>query len=91
MALGLTAIYGFWSHYAAVQVATKGALAAAVAVTVMTGFTLIRPHGRTAGRAKLLAFVGGAFVAAQFLGASPLLVLGLAAAGGVIWPVRRAR
>jgi chromate transporter len=91
MALGLTAIYDFWSHYAVVQVATKGALAAAVAVTVMTGVTLIRPHWRTAGRAKLLVFVGGAFVTAQFLGASPLLVLGLAAAGGVLWPVRRAR
>jgi chromate transporter len=67
----------------------QGSLAAAVAVTVMRGVTLIRPHWRSAGRAKLMVFVGGGFVAAQFLRLSPLLVLVLAAAGGLIWPVRR--
>jgi chromate transporter len=88
MALALTALYASWSHYAVVQVATRGALGAAVAVTVMTGVTLIRPHWRSAGRAKLLVFVGGGFVTAQFLRLSPLLVLLLAAVGGLIWPVR---
>ena len=86
MAFVLTAIYSAWNHVAVVAVATRGALAAAVAVTIMTGVTLIRPHWRTAGRTKLVAFVGGAFVATQFLGAPPLLVLVLAAAGGLIWP-----
>lgn len=87
MAFALTAVYSAWHHVAVVAVATRGALAAAVAVTVMTGVTLIRPHWRSAGRTRLVVFIGGAFVAAQFLGAPPLLVLVLAAAGGLIWPV----
>jgi chromate transporter len=89
MAVGLTAVYDFWSHYPVVRVATRGALAAAVAVTVMTGVTLSRPHWRTASRTKLLVFVGGAFVATQFLRASPLLVLLVAAGAGLIWPRSR--
>ncbi len=88
MALALTAAYSSWSHYALVKVATRGALAAAVAVTVMTGVTLIRPHWRTASRRRLAAFVGGAFVAAEFLHASPLLVLVAAALAGLLWPAR---
>lgn len=52
MALGLTAIYEMWSHYAVVRVGTKGALAAAVAVTVMTGVSLIRLHWRTREQSK---------------------------------------
>jgi chromate transporter len=88
MALALTAAYSSWSHYAIVAVATRGALAAAVAVTVMTGVTLIRPHWRTAGRTRLAVFVGGAFASALVLHASPLLVLCAAALAGVIWPAR---
>jgi chromate transporter len=88
MALGLTALYASWSRYVVVEVAIRGALAAAVAVTVMTGVTLIRPYWRTAGRARLAIFIGGAFGAAEFLRASPLLVLVGAAVSGLIWPVR---
>lgn len=85
MALALTALYSTWSHYSVVQVATRGALAAAVAVTVMTGVTLIRPHWRRTSPIKLAMFIGGAFMATQFLHAQPLLVLLLAGAGGLIW------
>ncbi|HWH12654.1 MAG TPA: chromate transporter, partial [Solirubrobacteraceae bacterium] len=88
MALALTAAYSSWSRHAVVAVATRGALAAAVAVTVMTGVTLIRPHWRTASRTRLAVFVGGAFATAQFLHASPLLVLLAAALAGLIWPAR---
>jgi hypothetical protein len=52
----------------------------------MTGVMLIRPHWRTASPAKLAVFIGGAFVAAEFLGASPLLVLVIAALAGFAWP-----
>ncbi len=65
MALVLTALYSQWSHHAVVRVATEGALAAAVAVTVMTAVTLIRPHWRTASRTKLTVFVAGAFIAGR--------------------------
>jgi chromate transporter len=86
MALALTAVYSSWSQYAVVQVATRGAVAAAVAVTFITGVTLIRPHWRTASRPRLAVFVGGAFGAAEFLHASPLLVLVAAGVAGLIWP-----
>jgi chromate transporter len=86
MALALTALYRSWSHHAVVAVATRGALAAAVAVTAMTGVTLIRPHWRTASRTRLALFVGGAFLSGEFLHVSPLLVLVGAAFAGLIWP-----
>ncbi len=90
MALALSAAYSSWSRYAVVAVATRGALAAAVAVTVMTAVTLIRPHWRTASRKRLAVFVGGAFASAEFVHASPLVVLIAAALAGLIWPARSA-
>jgi chromate transporter len=86
MAVALTAAYSTWSHYPVVQVATRGALAAAVAVTVMTGVTLIRPYWRTASPTRLIVFVGGALAATEFLGTTPLLVLVAAALAGLAWP-----
>ena len=91
MALGLTAVYDTWSHNTVAQVAIRGALAAAVAVTIMTGFILIRPFWRAASRAQLAVFVGGAFVAAQFAHVTPLLVLLAAAVAGLAWPPQNAR
>jgi chromate transporter len=91
MALGLTAVYDSWSHATVAQVAIRGALAAAVAVTVITGVILIRPFWRSASRAQLGVFVGGAFVAAQFAHVTPLLVLLAAAIAGVAWPPRMPR
>lgn len=88
MAAALTAVYDHWTRNSFVNVATRGALAAAVAVTVMTGVTLIRPHWRTASPAKLIVFVGGGFVGVELLRASPLVVLVLAALAGLIWPLR---
>jgi chromate transporter len=91
MALGLTAVYDSWSHDAVAQVAIRGALAAAVAVTIMTGVILIRPFWRSASHAQLGVFVGGAFAAAQFAHVTPLLVLLAAAIAGLAWPARSPR
>jgi chromate transporter len=88
IAVGLTAVYSSSSHQAVVAVATRGALAAAVAVTFMTGVTLIRPHWRKASRTRLAVFVGGAFGASEFLHVSPLVVLVAAGLAGLIWPAR---
>lgn len=88
MAFALTALYSFWSRNAFVHVAIHGALAAAIAVVFMTGVTLIRPHWRTASRARIAVFVVGSFTAVEFLGLSPLQVLLLAALGGGVWTVR---
>lgn len=90
MALAATAVYDSWSHDAVVRVAIRGALAAAVAVTVMTAVTLIRPHWHTASRPKLAVFVGGAFAAVELGHLSPLLILIVAGAAGLVWPMRSA-
>jgi chromate transporter len=91
MALGLTAVYDSWSDDAVAQVAIRGALAAAVAVTIITGVILVRPFWRSAGRGQLGVFVGGAFAAAQFAHVTPLLVLLVAALAGLAWPARTQR
>jgi chromate transport protein ChrA len=91
MALGLTVVYDSWSHNTVAQVAIRGALAAAVAVTIMTGFILIRPYWRFASRAQLVVFVGGAFLAAQLAHITPLLILLAAAIAGLAWPPQSAR
>jgi chromate transporter len=91
MAVALTAAYDSWSHETVVQVAIRGALAAAVAVTVMTGVILIRPFWRSASPAQLGVYVGGAFAAAQFVHVTPLLVLLAAAIAGLAWPTQSPR
>lgn len=88
MALAATAVYDAWSHDTVVRVAIRGALAAAVAVTIMTGVVLIRPHWRTAGRAKLVVFVCGAFATVEFTHLNPLVVLLASGAAGLLWPTR---
>jgi chromate transporter len=85
MAIGLSAVYEAGSDDRVVIVGTKGALAAAVAVMLNTGVTLLRPHWRRAGKIKIATFLGGGF-ALTFVGLSPLEVLLLAAAGGLVWP-----
>jgi chromate transporter len=88
MAVTVTGLYESWAHVAVVRVATRGALAAAVAVMVVTGIILVRPHWRSAGWMKLAVFTGGAFVAAHLMDASPIVVLLAAAIAGLVWPLR---
>jgi len=89
-AVALTAMFDLWSRNTTVQVALRGALAAAVAVMLITGVTLIRPHWKAASIPKMVIFVGGAFALAQFFSLAPLRVLFLAAIAGYFWPQRRA-
>lgn len=71
------------------EVALRGALAAAVGVMIITGWTLIRPYHRQSSWLQLALFIGGAFVLSYFLSVPPLRVLLLAAAIGLFWPQRR--
>ena len=88
LALAATALCE-WSHSPGAQAAIRGAMAAAVAVMVMTGVTLIRPHWRSTGWLQVAVFAGGAFVLAQLLAMPPFRVLIVAAAVGWIWPPSR--
>jgi chromate transporter len=91
MAVVATAFYEAWSHNHTAQIALHGALAAAVAVMVITGVTIIRPHWRNASAVKLFAFVGGAFSASVFFSVSPIQILFAAAVLGCLWPAAEKR
>jgi chromate transport protein ChrA len=68
--------------------ALHGAIAAAVAVMVITGITIIRPHWQSATWPKLLLFVCGSFLLSAFYSVPPIRVLLAAACVGYFWPVK---
>lgn len=88
IAVLFTALYEFWSENPFMKVALRGALAAAVGVMIITGWTLIRPYYRQTSWLEMVIFVGGAFGLAYFLSVPPFRVLLLAAAAGLFWPQR---
>jgi chromate transporter len=89
MAMALTALYEQWSRNPVVQVAMRGALAAAVAVMLSTGWTLIKPYYRNTSWIRISLFAGGAFILAYLLSVPPVRILLLAAVVGVLWPERK--
>jgi chromate transport protein ChrA len=89
LAVLVTALYEHWSRNPFTRVAMRGALAVAVGVMIITGWTLIRPYYRQASWLQLALFIGGAFGLSHFLSVPPLRVLLLSAAVGLFWPERR--
>ena len=87
IALVVTALYDSWSHNRLVEIALRGALAAAVGVMIATGWTLIRPFWKGLAVSRLLVFTGGALGLALY-GLTPIKVLFLAALVGLAWPER---
>jgi chromate transporter len=85
-ALLFTALYEYWMGNPFVKVSLHGALAAAVAVMIVTGWTLIRPYYRQSSWLEIGVFIGGAFGLAYFLDVPPFRVLLLSAAAGLFWP-----
>jgi chromate transporter len=85
----VTALYENWNRNPFMQVALRGALAAAVGVMLVTGVTLIRPYSRETSWFQLALFTGGSFVLAYFLDVPPFRVLLVAAVAGMLWPQRR--
>lgn len=91
LALVITVFYQSWSGNSTVQIALRGAIAAAMAVMFITGVTIIRPHWKSASWLKLAVFVGGSFAAASFLSISPVRILLAAALVGCFWPAAGAK
>ena len=87
LAVFVTAFYELWSRNTRAQTALRGAIVAAVAVVIMTGVTILRPHWNTASWAKLLVFVGGSLVLSLVFSISPIRILLTAALLGYFWPV----
>jgi chromate transporter len=89
LAVLVTALYESWSRNRFVTVGVRGAMAAAVGIMIATGWTLIRPHWKSASLVRVMLFAGGAL--ALGLGSvAPMRVMAAAAILGVLWPQREA-
>lgn len=69
-----------WQH------ALRGALAAAVGITVATCWTIAKPHVRRSTYFRVAILAGGACVAEVLLSIPPIRILLAAAAVGALWP-----
>jgi chromate transporter len=87
MAVIVTHFYELWQQNAIVLSALRGALASAVAVMVYTAWHLSNAHIR-AEPIRAAVVVPGAVALTTWGGWSPVRVLLLAAAIGLIWPAR---
>jgi chromate transporter len=86
MVTGLTALFSHWQENTFAQAAIHGAVAAAVAITVKTCWTIANPHFK--GEARLrVALIGAAAFLLHVVGdISPIQVLLLAAVVGAFLP-----
>ena len=84
-------VFNHLSHHALWQHALRGALAAAVGITVATCWTIAKPHVRRDTYLRVAILAGGAFVAEITFAISPIRVLLAAAAIGALWPQKGKR
>ena len=87
IAVVVTHFYQAWQHDPTVLAALRGALAAAVAVMVYTAWHLSSAHIK-AEPLRAAAVMPGAVALSTWAGWSPVRVLLLAAAVGLLWPAR---
>ena len=85
-----TALFSLWQHVSWAQAAIHGAVAAAVAVTVKTCWTIAHPYVRPGTRLRVTVIAGAAFLLDVVVGLSPIEVLLLAVAVGLFLPTARA-
>ena len=88
MVVAATALFSLWQHVGWAQAAIHGAVAAAVAVTVKTCWTIAHPFVRKGTRLRVGLVAGAAFVLDIGAGLSPIEVLLLAAILGLVLPRR---
>jgi chromate transporter len=82
----VTVLFAEWQENPFAQAAIKGAIAAAVAITVKTVWTIAHPHFRPGNRIRLVLIGTTAFALHAFAGISPIDVLLLAAVVGLFLP-----
>lgn len=87
MVVVITVLFNQWQENPYAQAAIKGAIAAAVAITVKTVWTIAHPHFKSGSRIRILLVGGTAFALHVFLGISPIEVLLVAALVGFTLPV----
>jgi chromate transporter len=86
MVVVLTALFEHWQENALAQAAIHGAVAAAVAITVKTCWTIAKPHFKGEDRLKVVLVGAAAFFLYVVAGLPAIEVLLLAAAVGAVWP-----
>jgi chromate transporter len=87
MVVVITVLFSKWQENPYVQASIKGAIAAAVAITVKTVWTIAHPHYKPGSRIRIVLIGATAFALHVFLGISPIEVLLLAALVGFTLPV----
>jgi len=89
MVIVLTALFARWQENSVVQAALHGAVAAAVAITAKTSWTIARPFYKAGARLRVVLVGAAAFALYVWGGLSPIQVLLLAAVVGIFLPVAR--
>lgn len=82
----ITVLFARWQENAFAQAAIKGAVAAAIAVTVKTVWTITHPHFRPGSRVRVVLIGATAFALHAMVAISPIDVLVLAAVIGFFLP-----
>jgi chromate transporter len=84
--VALTILFSRWQDNAYAQAAIRGAVAAAVAITVKTVWTIAHPHYRPGNRMRVISIGGTAFALHVFGGIPPVDVLLIATVIGFLLP-----
>ena len=86
----ITVLFSRWQENPYAQAAIRGAIAAAVAITVKTVWTIAHPHFKPGNRLRVVVIGATAFALHAVAGISPIDVLLLAAIAGFFLPEARA-
>jgi chromate transporter len=82
----MTVAFSSWQENALIQAAIHGAIAAAVAITVKTCWTIAKPHFKGDARGRVVLIAATAFLLYVFLAIPAIEVLLLAGLVGAIAP-----
>jgi chromate transporter len=84
----VTALFDRWSHNPTAELAIKGAVAAAVGITAVTGWTIAKPYVKRNSWLRVVLIGGVAFVLAVAFSIPAVRVLLVAAIVGFLLPER---
>jgi chromate transporter len=87
--VAITVVFSRWQESPYAQAAIRGAVAAAVAITVKTVWTIAHPHFKPGNRLRVVLIGAIAFALHAIFGLSPIEVLLLAAVAGFVLPEPR--
>jgi chromate transporter len=89
MVVVLTALFSAWQENHMAQAAIHGAVAAAVAITAKTSWTIARPHFKGGARLRVIIIGAAAFGAYAGLGVPAIYILLLSGVVGAFLPAAR--